>query len=187
MGTQKAFQDYFPGNLCNGCGPYNPLGLKLKTYWAEGEECAVTMWRPDSFHCAAFEDLVHGPTVLALLDCPGAWTATAEDYRWEGRELGTLPLIIYVTGTFGEARFEKKIPTNAQLTICSRVLKRGGKSRVVRSELFVDGERYARQDNIFVRDLLDENRMRRLLDKDAAIRFFEEKLRKRRMLFVHNQ
>ena len=34
---EKAFQDVWPALTCYGCGPGNPDGLHIKSFWPEGD------------------------------------------------------------------------------------------------------------------------------------------------------
>ena len=38
----KAFQDTVPDNHCYGCGPENPKGMQIKSYW-DGDETVSTL------------------------------------------------------------------------------------------------------------------------------------------------
>ncbi|NLE85017.1 MAG: PaaI family thioesterase [Myxococcales bacterium] len=69
----KSLQDtYAPRNKCFGCGPANEKGLRIKSF-VEGEEVVAT-FRPEDHH-QAFEGMVNGGIVGALLDCHSNWTA----------------------------------------------------------------------------------------------------------------
>ena len=40
-GTGHAFQDQIPDNFCYGCGPGNPVGLRIRSIWAGNEALCV--------------------------------------------------------------------------------------------------------------------------------------------------
>jgi acyl-coenzyme A thioesterase PaaI-like protein len=70
---EEALQDrYAPDNRCFGCGPANEKGLRLKSR-AEGEEL-VADWTAEPHH-EAFEGILNGGIIGALLDCHSNWTA----------------------------------------------------------------------------------------------------------------
>jgi len=70
----RSLQDtYGPNTICFGCGPANPQGLHVKSF-PEGDEC-VAEHRVQKHH-EAFEGVVNGGIVGALLDCHSNWTAT---------------------------------------------------------------------------------------------------------------
>jgi len=71
--VSESLQDRFaPNNRCFGCGPANPKGLRLKSR-VEGDE-VVCDWMPEPHH-EAFEGVLNGGIVGALLDCHSNWTA----------------------------------------------------------------------------------------------------------------
>src|SRR4028119_2436892 len=63
---------YSPNGTCFGCGPKNGRGLQIQSMVA-GEE-VVASWRPDPHH-SAFEGMLNGGIIGALLDCHSNWTA----------------------------------------------------------------------------------------------------------------
>jgi acyl-coenzyme A thioesterase PaaI-like protein len=69
----QALQDrYAPHNECFGCGPSNPKGLRIKSF-VQGDEVVAT-WQPEPHH-HAFENILNGGIIGALLDCHSNWTA----------------------------------------------------------------------------------------------------------------
>jgi acyl-coenzyme A thioesterase PaaI-like protein len=84
----QALQDrYAPNNECFGCGPKNPRGLRLKSHaesHAGGDE-VVAEWTPEPHH-KAFDGVLNGGIVGALLDCHSNWTAAWALMRARGVE-----------------------------------------------------------------------------------------------------
>ncbi len=69
----KSVQEtYAPQNRCFGCGPSNDKGLHIRSF-EEGEEL-VAEWRPQPHHLA-FEGILNGGIIGALLDCHSNWAA----------------------------------------------------------------------------------------------------------------
>ena len=69
----KSIQEtYAPQNRCFGCGPSNDKGLRIRSF-EEGDE-VVCEWRPEPHHLA-FQNVLNGGIVGALLDCHSNWTA----------------------------------------------------------------------------------------------------------------
>jgi len=69
----KSLQETFGQNTaCFGCGPANEKGLRIRSF-AEGDEVVAT-WRAEAHHLA-FEGVVNGGILGALLDCHSNWTA----------------------------------------------------------------------------------------------------------------
>ena len=128
MPRQKAFQDYFPGNSCHGCGPANKRGLKIKSYWLDesidwlGKDIAVCSFKPRLYHAAATPDIVNGGITYSLMDCHAIWTAIAARHRFEKREeFGSLPLIWYVTAGADWIRYPAPTPLEAELLVMAKV------------------------------------------------------------------
>jgi acyl-coenzyme A thioesterase PaaI-like protein len=69
---QSVQDTYAPANRCFGCGPANDKGLRIKSR-EEGDEL-VAEWRPEPHH-QAFDGIVNGGILGALLDCHSNWTA----------------------------------------------------------------------------------------------------------------
>jgi uncharacterized protein (TIGR00369 family) len=57
-------------NLCFGCGPSNPSGLKLT--FEEDDEKLYARWQP-SHHFQGYTNVLHGGITATLLDEVGAW------------------------------------------------------------------------------------------------------------------
>jgi len=69
----ESLQDrYAPANRCFGCGPANELGLRIKSV-PQGD-VVVADWTPQPHH-EAFEGMLNGGIIGALLDCHSNWTA----------------------------------------------------------------------------------------------------------------
>ncbi len=92
----KAVQDLMPRNHCYGCGPDNPDGLQIKSYWQD--DVCVCTYTPRPEQCAGPLQYLYGGTLASLIDCHSVGTAVANYYRLEGREIGEEPEIWCVTG-----------------------------------------------------------------------------------------
>jgi acyl-coenzyme A thioesterase PaaI-like protein len=72
--SNKSLQEtYAPENACFGCGPANPKGLHIRSF-VRGDE-VVAEWQPSKQY-EAFEGMLNGGIVGALLDCHCNWAAT---------------------------------------------------------------------------------------------------------------
>ena len=81
-----AIQDLIADNHCYGCGPENPHGMQIKSYW-KGEEC-VCVYTPRPEQCAGPTQYLYGGTIASLIDCHSVNTSMSNYYRREGREIG---------------------------------------------------------------------------------------------------
>ncbi len=72
MADASIQERYAPNNACFGCGPANPKGLRIKSF--EQGDRLVADWTPEKHH-EAFENVLNGGIIGALLDCHCNWTA----------------------------------------------------------------------------------------------------------------
>lgn len=115
-----ALQDAWPNGTCYGCGPANPAGLHIKSYWDSDGETVIATFQPEARYNAGFPNVMYGGLVASLIDCHSIWTAIATTYRAEGREHGTLPAISYVTGTL-TVRYLRPTPLDTPVLLRARV------------------------------------------------------------------
>ena len=57
-------------NNCFGCGPNNPVGLKLD--FRESDNEVIATWHPD-LNYQGYHDVLHGGIIATLLDEVAAW------------------------------------------------------------------------------------------------------------------
>ena len=138
-----------PEGICFGCGPSNPQGLQIKSYWAEDGVHVLATITPDPCY-TGWPGLVYGGFLAMLVDCHSNWTCMAYHYRSEGREPGTEPGIDCVTGQLG-IKYLKPTPMGVPLKLSARVEGEvGRKSRII-CEIYAGDELTAVGDSIFVR------------------------------------
>jgi acyl-coenzyme A thioesterase PaaI-like protein len=144
----KAFQEYYPENLahCYGCGRLNMHGYQIKTHW-EGEE-TVTRFTPEPYHMAV-PGFTYGGLIASLIDCHSTGTAAAAMYRFEGRDMDTLPSFRFVTGSL-RVDFLKPTPIAKRLEIRGRVKEIKGRKVIVDTTVLVDGVVTARGEVVAV-------------------------------------
>ena len=144
----KAFQEYYPENVshCYGCGQNNPHGHHIKTYW-EGDE-SVTRYKPEPYYTSA-PGYAYGGLIASLIDCHSTGTAAAAMFRYEGREMDTLPLFRLVTGSL-HVDYLKPTPLTDLMEIRGRVKEIKGRKVVVETTVLVDGVITARGEVVAV-------------------------------------
>jgi acyl-coenzyme A thioesterase PaaI-like protein len=148
MDLPQSFQAAMPGNHCWGCGPDNPDGLALRSYW-DGEE-AVAAWRPRPRDTAGPRHVLNGGIIAALIDCHSVCTAFAAAFRAEGRPIGSDPSIWYATASL-EVRYLRPTPIAATLTLRARVAETQGRRTRVGCSLYAEGQECARGEVVAVR------------------------------------
>lgn len=77
---------YAPDNACFGCGPANESGLRIRSFPTadDGDAEVVATWRPSKHH-EAFEGMLNGGIIGALLDCHSNWTAAWHLMKRDGQ------------------------------------------------------------------------------------------------------
>ncbi len=133
IGNPPALQDAWPAATCYGCGPSNPQGLHIKSYWA-GDE-VVCRFQPEPKYNAGFDNVMYGGLVASLCDCHSIWTAIATAYRNEGREHGSAPVISYVTGNLN-VTYLAPTPLDRAMVLRAHVEEMSGRKAVVKCEVY---------------------------------------------------
>ena len=76
LDPNKSLQEtYAPSGRCFGCGPANEKGLRIRSFATSDSADAklVCDWTPEKHH-EAFEGVLNGGIIGALLDCHMNWT-----------------------------------------------------------------------------------------------------------------
>ncbi|HEY8845819.1 MAG TPA: PaaI family thioesterase [Candidatus Limnocylindrales bacterium] len=77
---------YAPAGRCFGCGPANPIGLRIGSRPdPSGDGILIADWTPLPDH-EAFEGVVNGGILGTLLDCHANWTAAWHLMRGRGAD-----------------------------------------------------------------------------------------------------
>jgi acyl-coenzyme A thioesterase PaaI-like protein len=128
----KSLQEtYAPENRCFGCGPLNEKGLRIRSF-AEGDE-VVAIWKAEPHHLA-FEGVVNGGIVGALLDCHSNWAAA----YYLMKKAGAASPPFTVTADF-HVRLIRPTPIDQPIHLKARVVDSSGSWAVVDSELEAGG------------------------------------------------
>ena len=148
-GATRAIQDQFGiENWCYGCGPENPEGLQIKSYW-HGDE-AVCIYQPRPAFMAGPRHVLNGGVIATLIDCHSACTAIAALYKAEGRPIGSDPIIWCVTASM-QVDYLRPTPIAAPVTLRARVESTEGKRTTVACSLSSEGIETARGRVVAVR------------------------------------
>lgn len=145
-----ALQDVWPQATCYGCGPNNPHGHQIKSYWATDYSAVVATFQAHPKFNAGFDNVMYGGLVASLIDCHSNWTAIATAYRNEGRPHGSLPAITYVTARL-EVRYLKPTPLDQPVYLRATVEQMEGRKAHVFCQLGPEGMVTAESHSLFVR------------------------------------
>lgn len=144
----KAVQDSLPDNHCYGCGPDNPAGMQIKSYWQD--DVCVCRYMPKPEECAGPRHFVYGGTIACLIDCHSVGTAMSHFYLQEGRAVGEAPEIWCATGQL-TVNYLAPTPIDKEIELHARVTDSSAKKAVVKCQVFSGGELTAEGDVIAVR------------------------------------
>jgi acyl-coenzyme A thioesterase PaaI-like protein len=139
----ESLQDRYAPNLrCFGCGPANELGLRIKSR-VEGDT-VVADFVPSEHH-QAFDGMVNGGILGALLDCHSNWTAAYALMKERG--LDTPPCT--VTAEF-HVKLVAVTPLGPGLHLVARPVRVSENSVTVEAEVFAQGRITATCTGVFV-------------------------------------
>jgi acyl-coenzyme A thioesterase PaaI-like protein len=129
----KSLQEtYAPNNRCFGCGPANEQGLRIRSF--ESSDELVCDWTPQPHH-VAFEGIVNGGIIGALLDCHSNWTAAR--YFMRTRSADELPAT--VTSDF-HVTLKRPTPIDATLHLRAHIAEATQDRAVVEATLEANGK-----------------------------------------------
>ena len=131
MSDGPAIQDQLERNLCFGCGPSNPNGLRIKSYYRDSE--GLCTFHPGPEHSAGPPHVLNGGILATIIDCHGVCTAIAAAYEAENRAIGSDPPLWYVTGSLS-VDYLLPTPIAEPLVLRARVREAKGRKSVVEVE-----------------------------------------------------
>jgi acyl-coenzyme A thioesterase PaaI-like protein len=115
-------------NWCYGCGPQNPEGLQIKSYW-EGNQALCT-YQPRTAFMAGPRHVLNGGIIATLIDCHSICTAIAAIYQAEQRPIGSDPPIWCVTGSL-ELQYLRPTPIDQPVVLRARVESSQGRRTTI--------------------------------------------------------
>jgi acyl-coenzyme A thioesterase PaaI-like protein len=145
---RKAFQDLIPGIHCFGCGPDNPEGLRIKSYWAD-ENTAVCRFSPRPNHIGP-PGIVNGGIIATVIDCHAVCTAMADAYRRAGRAIGEGAFLPYVTGTMN-ITYVAPAPIDALLEARADIIAAKERKTIIECSVTANGDVAAKGEVVAVK------------------------------------
>ncbi|MCU0305067.1 MAG: PaaI family thioesterase [Thermoanaerobaculales bacterium] len=135
-GEPVAIQDTVPDNHCVGCGPDNPHGLRIKSFWS-GDLETVCVFEPAPHMASAPPSIVNGGIIATLVDCHSVCTAVAYGRRLDG--IGPLmPGALYATGSLNIS-YLRPAPIDRPLELRARIVGVAERKTVVECTVTSDG------------------------------------------------
>jgi len=142
LSASSVQQQYAPEGRCFGCGPANERGLRIASHQADGE--LVADWRPEPHH-EAFDGVLNGGIIGALLDCHSNWAAALHLMQAAGADRPPS----CVTADYA-IHLVRPTPTDRMLHLRARVVDATGRRATVDAQLEADGETTATCHGTFV-------------------------------------
>lgn len=143
MDESTSLQDQFaPDLICFGCGPKNESGLQIKSYVRD--ERVIATFNPQAHH-QAYQGMINGGIIGALLDCHMNWTAA-----WRlmvAGELDVPPCTVTAEYTVG---FKAPTPSETKLELEAWVVENSHRKAVIEATLSAAGIVTATGQGIFV-------------------------------------
>jgi acyl-coenzyme A thioesterase PaaI-like protein len=148
VNSQKAFQDDLDFNHCFGCGAGNEHGLQIKSYW-DGDETVCT-FTPRQEHMAGPRHILNGGIIGTVIDCHCVCSAIADACRRENREIGSDPMVWYVTGSL-KVDYLRPTPIDRPVNLRARIAEATEKKSIVLCTLSSEGQDCARGELVAIR------------------------------------
>jgi len=104
---------YGPNGICFGCGPKNPIGLRIESY-VDGDQ-VIAKWMPKPGY-EGFPGMMNGGIISALLDCHSNWAAA----HYLMKRKGLTEPECTVTGKFN-IQFFKPTPMDKPVTLKAKL------------------------------------------------------------------
>lgn len=122
-----------PNGRCFGCGPANERGLRIRSFpRADGDE-VIACWTADAHH-EAFENVINGGILGALLDCHSNWAAAWHLMRRD--DMTALP--VTVTADF-HVQLKRPTPRDQTLYLAACAIRSEGKKVTVDATIEAGG------------------------------------------------
>jgi acyl-coenzyme A thioesterase PaaI-like protein len=147
MSDPKSLQETFaPHGRCFGCGPANAKGLRIRSFPTSDSADAevVADWTPESHH-EAFENVLNGGIIGALLDCHSNWTAAFHLMKKGGQAEAPCT----VTSDF-HVKLKRPTPSSGPVHLSAKVIDAGPDRATVEAILTANGKVTATCTGLFV-------------------------------------
>jgi acyl-coenzyme A thioesterase PaaI-like protein len=133
---------YAARSICFGCGPANERGLHIRSF--EDDQGLVADWTGEPHH-EAFDGVLNGGIIGALLDCHSNWTAAIHLMKKAGQ--ASPPCC--VTAEF-HVRLLRVTPSRAPVRIQAHVVESGEDRATVEATVVSGGRTTAKCRGVFV-------------------------------------
>jgi acyl-coenzyme A thioesterase PaaI-like protein len=121
-----------PASRCFGCGPDNPLGLRIRSFARAGEVFAERHAAP---HHEAFPGMLNGGIIGTLLDCNCNWSAA-----WHLMQEAALPHPPCTVTADHAIRLLRPTPSGEPVELLARIVEASADRATVEGTLSAAGK-----------------------------------------------
>jgi acyl-coenzyme A thioesterase PaaI-like protein len=127
-------QRYAPAGRCFGCGPANPIGLRIGSHPDPANDTVlIADWTPGPDH-EAFAGVLNGGILGTLLDCHANWTAAWHLMRSRGADRPPTTVTLEYA-----IRMRRPTPSGAPIHLRAHVVESGEDRATVEAEISSGG------------------------------------------------
>lgn len=132
----EAIQDTIADNHCVGCGPDNPHGLRIKSFWC-GELETLCAFQPQPHMAAASGAVLNGGVIATLIDCHAVCTAMSYARRLAAPNADLEA--VFATGSL-TIRYRRPTPIDHPVLVHAKVVGIAERKTVLECTLSSAGE-----------------------------------------------
>jgi acyl-coenzyme A thioesterase PaaI-like protein len=143
----RAIQDQLPDQPCWGCGPNNPHGLRIKSYWSG--DTTICRWQPEPHH-AGWPGVLNGGIVASLVDCHCVCTAIADARSAADWSVARDTPVVFATGSL-TISYLRPVPIDATVELTARITERTARKTRLVCDVTAGGELCARAELLAIR------------------------------------
>lgn len=140
--STRAIQDELPDQPCWGCGPSNPHGLQIKSYWSG--DITICTWQPEPRY-AGWPGVLNGGILASLVDCHCVCTAMSDPHRG-----GVDQPAGFATGSLAIS-YLRPVPIHSTVELSARITERTAPKTRIECAVMADGELCARAEVVAIR------------------------------------
>ena len=137
-----AIQDQLSSHACWGCGPDNPYGLQIKSYWSG--ETTVCRYQPEP-HQAGWPGVLNGGILATIIDCHCVCTAISAARPPENETP-----VAFATGSLSVS-YLRPVPIDATVELTARIVERTPRKTRLECTVVAHGQVCARAEVLAIR------------------------------------
>jgi acyl-coenzyme A thioesterase PaaI-like protein len=142
-----AIQDQLTAHACWGCGPDNPDGLQIKSYWSG--DTTICRYQPEP-HQAGWPGVLNGGILATLVDCHCVCTAISAARRARQGSGDDDDRAAFATGSLSVS-YLRPVPIDATVELTARITEQTPRKTRLECTVVARGQVCARAEVLAVR------------------------------------